>query len=588
MIFFNFIELLFYLIYIKWGGIIKAKNLFISLVLISVVLLSVGAAFAADDNNATLGETDEIAVEESINSLEVTEVDGDVIAEDAAETLAVNAGANEEIISNSTQVETSNVVTKENFHNYFDDSGSLLGNVTCDELIFNGDFSGIDVNYITIDKPIKFTGNDAVFTGVSFLIGSDNVVVDGFTLTQSDVWLFDIEGTNNVTLSNNILNFNAIEGYDGYAVYANAVSALNLINNTITYVGTTDGTVRNNAIRISGDEDNEVPATDILVQGNKFNIRLPSVDVYYDPYTYEPTIQSEGIAFYYCDGVDFIDNNVFVWHTENGSGFYDTIYGVGFRGNPYNFDADEPIMCYNVVVANNEISASGLNFMYALCISADGFEIYNNTIDANSLNNYANAITVDGPSCDGEIYNNQINVLAPEIAYGIYSYQYMGAIEDITYTNNTITANAYTACGMEIVECNPVILDNTITATGNYTCGIVASIRDEGTISGNTIKSVGSNVGSAATGDPLLPKNSMGLSVKGSTLIENNVIESSDYGVKLIDSEGMTLNNNNITVNTAGNVESYGIYALGVSDLEILNTQKQYYLCRKHQWYCCK
>ena len=529
-----------------------------------------GAAFAADDNNATLGETDEIAVEESINSLEVTEVDGDVIAEDAAENLAVNGGANEEIISNSTQVETSNVVTKENFHNYFDDSGSLLGNVTCGELIFNGDFSGIDVNYITIDKPIKFTGNDAVFTGVSFLIGSDNVVVDGFTLTQSDVWLFDIEGTNNVTLSNNILNFNAIEGYDGYAVLANEVSALSLINNTIIYVGTTDGTVRNNAIRISGNEDDELPATDILVQGNKFNIRLPSVDVYYDPYTYEPTIQSEGIAFYYCDGVDFIDNNVFVWHTENGSGFYDTIYGVGFRGNPYNFDADEPIMCYNVVVANNEISASGLNFMYALCISADGFEIYNNTIDANSLNNYANAITVDGLSCDGVISNNQINVLAPEKTYGIYSYQYMGAIEDITYTNNTITANAYTACGMEIVECNPVILDNTITATGNYTCGIVASIRDEGTISGNTIKSVGSNVGSAATGDPLLPKNSMGLSVKGSTLIENNVIESSDYGVKLIDSEGMTLNNNNITVNAAGNVESYGIYALGVSDLEIL------------------
>ena len=243
--------------------------MFISLVLISVVLLSVGAAFAADDNNATLGETDEIAVEESINSLEVTEVDGEVIAEDAAETLAVNAGANEEIISNSTQVETSNVVTKENFHNYFDDSGSLLGNVTCGELIFNGDFSGIDVNYITIDKPIKFTGNDAVFTGVSFLIGSDNVVVDGFTLTQSDVWLFDIEGTNNVTLSNNILNFNAIEGYDGYAVLANEVSALSLINNTIIYVGTTDGTVRNNAIRISGDEDNEVPATDILVQGKK-------------------------------------------------------------------------------------------------------------------------------------------------------------------------------------------------------------------------------------------------------------------------------------------------------------------------------
>ena len=231
----------------------------------TVSAISASSVFAADDNNATLSQTDEIAVEETINSVEV--IDDATLAE----AVAVDGNANEVIADNATEggetVDvtfnvTSDVVTQENFFNYFDESGSLLENVTSDELIFNGDFSNINVSYITIDKPIKFTGNDVAFTGVTFVIGADDVTVDGFTLTQSDVYLFYIEGTNNVTLSNNILNFNAIEGFDGYAVYANAVSALNLINNTITYVGTTDGTVRNNAIRISGDEDNEVPATD--------------------------------------------------------------------------------------------------------------------------------------------------------------------------------------------------------------------------------------------------------------------------------------------------------------------------------------
>ena len=551
----------------------------ISLVLISVVLFSASSVFAADDNNATLGQTDEIAVEETINSVEV--IDDATLAE----AVAVDGNANEVIADNATEggetVDvtfnvTSDVVTQENFFNYFDESGSLLENVTSDELIFNGDFSNINVSYITIDKPIKFTGNDVAFTGVTFVIGADDVTVDGFTLTQSDVYLFYIEGTNNVTLSNNILNFNAIEGFDGYAVYANAVSALNLINNTITYVGTTDGTVRNNAIRISGDEDNEVPATDVLVQGNIFNIRLPSVDVYYDPYTYEASIQSEGIAFYYCDGVDFIDNNVFVWHTENGSGVYDTIYGVGFRGNPYNFDADEPIMCYNVVVANNEITTSGLNFMYALCISADGFEIYNNTIDANSLNNYANAITVDGPSCDGEIYNNQINVLAPEKAYGIYSYQYMGAIEDISYYNNDVTVIGYAACGMELVECNTVALNNTITARGNYTYGIVASIRDEGEFSGNKVYSLGNNNGTASTGDPLMPLPSMGITVKGDALISFNEIESTGIAVNIVKDSEITLNNNNIALNANEIINAYAIYAVGVNELNIIDNNISY------------
>ena len=48
-----------------------------------------------------------------------------------------------------------NVVTNDTFFYYFDGTGALLDNVTSDELIFEGDFSDVGVNYIIIDTPIK-------------------------------------------------------------------------------------------------------------------------------------------------------------------------------------------------------------------------------------------------------------------------------------------------------------------------------------------------------------------------------------------------------------------------------------------------
>ena len=465
-------------------------------------------------------------------------------------------------------------VTNDTFFLYFDETGTLLSRVTCDELIFEGDFGGLGINYITINAPIKFTTDDAVVEGITFVIASDNVVVDGFTVTQTeDISAFIVSGVYNVTLSNNIIDVVALEGFDSYAVYASAVDSFNLINNTIYYVGNTDGTVVNNALCIEGDddEDDPVPATNIVVSGNTFEIEMPSVDVGYDPDTWASTVMNDAIVFYYVEDLEFVDNNVKVEYNDVSTAFgWDSMYAVSVRSDAYTFGE---VQSKDVVIANNTIDIVGHSCVYSVYVCADNFEVSGNNITSASETYLAHGIDVDGPSAVGVVADNIIVAEAPLATYGIYSYQYMGAIEDISYVNNKINVTGYGSAGMEIVECNPEIVGNEIYANGNYTYGIIASIRDEGIILGNEIIVLGSNVGSDATGDSLMPKNSMGISVKGDCLIEDNIIGSTNIGINLVEDGKITINNNMIVVNVSALIDSYGIYSHGLSNVTVTDNE---------------
>ncbi|OEC93958.1 MULTISPECIES: hypothetical protein [Methanobrevibacter] len=511
-----------------------------------MVLLSTGVAFAISENDVAVSN-DVGIVNETV--LEVSSDDSDLSEADVLET-------------------QTNVVTKDTFHNYFGNDGTLLDNVSSDELIFKGDFTGIDVSYMTIGKSVKLSGGNTTLNNVTFIIGADNVVIDGFVLDHSDVYLFDIENVNGVTLSNNIINFKTLEGTEGYAIFANTVNDFKIINNTINYVGNTKGTMVNNAIRVTGDEDSAIASKKIIVEGNVINIKIPSVDVGYDPVTWESKVFSEGIVFYYCEDVKFIDNRVDLKY-NNFSGGFDTIYALSVRGNPYNFE--NTIVSSDIEIINNTINANGHNYIYTIFLSANDFKLFNNVINSTADFYYANGINIDGPASEGIVSNNLISVESPYDVYGIYSYQMNGPIEYISYVNNTIIGKSYVGCGMEIVECNPYIADNLIIMNGNYTFGVVASIRDNGTISNNSISSLGNNNGTDGTGDPLLPLNSLGISVKGSVLIEKNKINSGGIGLNLVEKGNITINDNNINVNTTGGVESYAIYSDKLSNLVISN-----------------
>lgn len=529
-----------YLIFLNWGVIIKGKKFIFSLILLSVILLSSSCAFALEDNA-------------TVSNVEIND-DNSLTIDDSY------------LLSESD--ETQSVVTKDTFYNYFDAEGNLLDSVTSDELVFKGDFTGLDVNYISISKAIKLTGDNVALNNVAFVIAGDNVVIDGFNFTHSDYALFTLYGVSGVTLSNNVINFNALEGSSSYAILANTVSDLKIINNTLNYVGNTDGTTVNNAIFVTGDEDSEIAASGIVIEGNIFNIEIPSVAVGYDPLTYAPEVMSEGIVFYYCNDVKFNDNRLNVKYNKV-SGYYDTIYALSVRGNPFNFISDEPIVSSNIEITNNVINVTGNNYVYAILLSAEEFVISDNVIDVVADAYYANAISIEGPSSDGDVSDNLITLKAPNAVYGIYSYQFNGAVKDVVYSNNTIAGEAYAACGMEIVETNTKITDNSIVMNGTYAFGIVSSVTKSGEISGNNILVIGTNDGENAVGDSLLSKNTIGISVKGNMAIGENYVNSTGIGINLVGGKDIFINDNEIYVDNVGDVESYAICANGVNNLNI-------------------
>ncbi|MDO5860544.1 hypothetical protein, partial [Methanobrevibacter sp.] len=92
-------------------------------------------------------------------------------------------------------------------------------------------------------------------------------------------------------------------------------------------------------------------------------------------------------------------------------------------------------------------------------------------------------------------------------------------------------------------------------------------------IKNNTISAEGSNIGSEGTGDPLLSKNSMGITLKGYALIENNTISASDIGIQVVkgsDEVSIAGNKINVNVNTDA-IDNYAIVAVDTDDLVIEN-----------------
>jgi hypothetical protein len=514
---------------------------------------------------------DEISVDEDV--LSVDEDTSQVSVDEDADALSVDDEPAVEADDSSNGVlKTTGVVTNDTFYNYFDDTGTLLDNVTDDELVFDGDFSEIGVSYMQITKSIKLSGNNSIFKDVSFIILADDVVFDGFKLSQTtDISLIYIQDVNNVIISNNVMEYGALEGFDSYAIYANTVEALKIINNTITYIGNTNGTVVNSAIRIEGDEDNEIPSDEITIQGNTFYISIPSVAVSHpDMYSMENTkIFSSGVELLYCTDVDISDNEMTIGYNDY-HGTMDTIYGIVVRGNPMNFMAD--VVSDDISINNNTIKGLGHGLIYGILVAGNNFEVCNNNVTVLSDSYYANGIEVEGPSETGIVENNTIIARAPGATYGIISgVLRMGSIEDVIYIDNSISTESYLSCGMQLSEWGGQVINNTIIALGNYTVGICDSIAMyPATIYGNDITCSGSNIGTDYTGDGILGRESIGIAVLGDVLIDDNNISSTGIGIKASEKGQMIITDNNINVTAnSGKSNNYAIFADEIDGLEL-------------------
>ena len=491
------------------------------MVLIVFLVMSVGSAFAVDDI-----ATDTVALDDQNEIMEIANDDSTL--EEVDEPVL-----NEE--DNDVVAATPETVTKDTFFNYFESDGNLKSNVTSEELVFEGEFTIPDVHYITIDKPIKLTGNNAVLNNLSIIITANDVVFDSFTVNTDDATnAFYISEANNVKIINNNITFNAVGDDDSACtIYVDAAEMLTLQNNRIVVTGNRSG---NKAVYF-------VDCAGAVVDGNEFVAAVPSVGY---PY---PSYGMGGAVLYFfgeTDDLKFVNNNVTVVGTPAGD--YPTSVAVAFTGS-------------RVLADNNNIICSGDLYSYAIVDLGINTTISNSVIKASS-SNYACGIDLEGSGIS-TVANNEIITVSDASAYGIYSGMTSGGLVGV-YSDNNISVDGYFAVGVSISSFDETIIGNNINATGNYTIGVAAGycnsydaswtpisvpIKNR-LVKDNTINSLGSNVGTDATGDSYFKNlESTGITTLiGNLTLEKNNIVSSDKGIYATAADNLSISSNYVRV----------------------------------------
>ena len=511
--------------------------------MLSLVLVSLGAAFASDDvDGDMLAIDDEITVEDEVLAVEE---DTQALSED-------NSAPASSIVINNTNVK-----------DYIDESGEINSNVTADELIFEGTFE--DLNLL-VDRPIKLTGDKAILINPDIQLLASNVTFSGFTINQSKhinaifVGGLEDDPISEVTVSDVKVDFKDIgEAPENVAIEVVNANYFNLINSAINYVGATDGSYVNNAISIKNSNGTRI-------SGNKFNISLVSSPVSWFEVpsgsgNWVSSPVSEGIVIDSSTDVGLLDNKIDV--TYNGvGGAYDTIYAVDFKNSDY------------AMIENNVINALGHTYIYGIILSGENFNINNNVISSVSDNSYANGIDIEGPA-SGVIDSNNISVKGVESAYAIYSGM-NGADVSGYYIDNNITAEAYNVFGMSLGDVESKVINNTLNLVGNYTTGIAYRGADAN-ITGNRIILDSSEVGNLSVWENFGVE-AVGVKViKGNVSITDNIVAGPGKGVLLSGADVHAVLEENF-INTVAGVDkdAYAIYAENIPKLMVYNNTIDY------------
>ena len=506
--------------------------------MLSVVLLSLSAAFAIDDDGI-------MAIEDNTEELAIDDVDDD-------ENLALDEDSS--IVGD----DETPVVTKDTFKNYFDENGELYNNVTAGELKFEGDISNVGVDTIKLNRTIKISG-DAVLTNISIDVKAKDVVISGITLNQNKgSAAITVYNASDVVVENTKINFNANAGSNGFAINAELADNLKLLNNAIAYAGATTGWEVNNAIRVSS-------SNNVAVSGNKIKAKLVSAAVGWAevPPSSGNWVSSpitEGIVIADSENVTFESNDLNVTY-GNIVGEYDTIYSVDFKNTN------------NAIISNNNIFSTGNTYIYGIILTGDNFVISGNNITSVG-DYYADGIDIEGPAF-GVVEDNTIAVYANSSAYGIYSGM-NGQNVVANYTNNKISGEAYNIFGMSVGDVETNIVKNTIDLNGNYTTGI-AYRGGEASIKENHIVLMSSEKGNETISEAFGVE-SVGIKViKGNVTVFNNTVATSGKGIHISGNQSNVDMEDNF-INVVGNPDenAFAIYVNDAGVVDILGNTVDY------------
>ena len=283
-------------------------------------------------------------------------------------------------------------VNASTFFNYFDENGVLRNNITCDSLVFEGNFN-LNVSTININHKIDVIGKNATLNGVGFKITANDVSIANMNILINNTDIdaaIDVVG-NNIKLFNNTL----CVVNSGFGVLACGANSLNVSRNEILFY--------NNKSSLNGPislKDSE----GVDINGN-----------------YIVSVMGSGSAVD-CDGVvnaDISNNRVYVKYNNDSS----SLFALNINGGS------------NTIVKNNTLLVTGCNNSCA--VNIDGGDI---TVDSNIVTS-----TADNGSAYGMQFNNVAGVLENNsLVVGASSFA-SGVIA--SYSNLTVSRNNFTVCG---------------------------------------------------------------------------------------------------------------------------------------------
>ena len=388
---------------------------------------------------------------------------------------------------NTTFTVIGNTVTNATFFTYFDKDGVLNMDIPFADLIFAGNFSGLNLSTLTIDKKINLIGEKAFLNDIGLVIKADNISVSNFVIVLTNTSgvesAIDVRGAN-ANINNNIFSVDSAFDKDSFVINAENAANLTIDNNTIVYSGKTDGNGINNIIKVI-DSDN------VNILNNYIFAEIPSVPVKYMPPTWTATVMSAGIYTEGSANLNIASNNIAIEY-NNASGAYDTIHALYIGGG-----GD------NAVVENNNISIKGHTYVYGITIDGKNFTIASNAFYSDSDNNYADGIQIYDNS-NGIIKDNEVFVESPVVAYGIYSSNWGSKANNIIYEGNNVAGNSTYIYGIYVSGNNETLTGNEITLVGNFTTGVASSAANV-ILNKNDIVTSGNNIGNASNcGDSII------------------------------------------------------------------------------------
>ncbi len=446
-----------------------------------------------------------------------------------------------------------------NYDTYFNSTtGKLLENSN----ISDGDtlkLGNVSDKLFTIDKNLMITSNstDSVAINTTFVIeNATGSTISDLTIKNDDsASAIKVISSDNVIIENNVIELSGSFDSDAFAIYADLADNLNVNANVISYVGKSNGTGINNAIRVAKSEG-------VAITDNDVEITVPAGDL--DWVTGFGV--SDGIVLINC-GESIIGDNNITLNTTESVGNYPSVYAVHVGSSD------------DVRIVGNEIVASGnIDYLYGIKVDGGFFIIAGNNISVVNELNYACAIEIGNPAVV-EIDDNEINVNAPNSAYGVYAADWAGVGCSVNITNNDIAAIANTAFDVSLFGVNESSIENNnFEAIGNYTTGIASNAKVLN-VNDNVFDLISSDVG-IPLGYDSLGINSVAISaLSGNVTITSNNITSSLKSLRngiIVNNSNVVITDNNIDVVDTGLDDSYAILVSNSNDVTVNNNNVTY------------